>query len=379
VAQPVAQVFTVIGPDGDEFGQDTDRALCEDTAAELGVGARVVDSQGETVFTVQPKPQVEPEPEPRKETMAEKLARLKAEKAVQVKPEVESAPASVIPVVNPLRIVHNAEDGTVLYGTAKGDGANDIVKPHGWRYHFRKDEKVGIWYIVASKGFRSQDDKIEATVAALKAAGFSVDVEIDNEDPFTGNGLPVKLTAAQREQLRAQEKARRVEAARQAKEAAEAARKAAEAEVQLRGLEVFAAVVSGATAQVPVVAEPRKATRSRKATRKPSLELEGLASVPGAMWWRMAVKDGISPKDTATAVRRALKTVVDAHATGDEEDLKIEVRLHKGSRTLLIAAVLPERESGSVDADLVDVQCPAAASLFAQGVGAIVERHSDFS
>lgn len=386
-SQPQEQVYRVMS-DGEVFGETPDLQEAKDVAQELG-DATVVDSAGVQVF---PEAKSEPE-QPKVETLKEKLARKLAEKraaeqqaAPAAKPEPEPEPEVTVP--EPLRIVHDSQYGTTVYGTAKGDGANGVLKPLGWRFFFRKDEGIGVWYIDRSKGYAADMGKIQAAREALERAGFEVELDIATvgED---GQPFPVKLTAEQRKAQKAAEQAERRAAAASAREAAAAARAAAAPAVEMPGLELFAEAAVSIAA--PEAAKPVK--RQTRRSRKPSLPLEGLASVEGALWWRVGVREGVSPKDTATAVRRALRTVVEAHHVEDEEDLKVEVRLHKGSRTLLIGAVLPEREMVGVDPKLLDAQIPGVASLLATverqvpgsgdveyviGVGSMVESHSDF-
>jgi hypothetical protein len=378
--------FGVFGPDGEEFGTDDDLASCIEVVAELGAGYVVRDSGGALVHPLPvTEPEPEPEPEPVKETLKEKLARVRAQKAA----EQQSAPAAPAPsepeLTAPaaLRIVHDGEYGTTVYGTVKGDGANEVLKPLGLRYFFRKEEQIGVWYIQGSKGYQADQDKILAIREALVGAGFEVELEIHETDA-DGQAFPVKLTKAQRDAQLAAERAERKAAAQVAADKAAADRAAAE-QVLMRmpGLEAFAAAAASLSAPAPAApaaAAPAAVKRTRRTTaaRKPSTELEGLATAEGALWWRMAVKDGVSAKETATAVRQALRTVTEAHDVDGEERLNIEVRLHKATRTLLIAAVLPERDTATIERKLVEVQVPGVASIMVPAVGSLVESHSDF-
>ena len=75
-----------------------------------------------------------------------------------------------------LTITHTHEEGTLITGTAKGDGTAETLKAHRWRW----GRSIGAWYIPHSRDKAAQVRRIEATAAALAEAGFSVAVEIDD-------------------------------------------------------------------------------------------------------------------------------------------------------------------------------------------------------
>lgn len=74
-----------------------------------------------------------------------------------------------------LTLSHTIADGTLLAGTEPGDGAVEVVKPLGWRW----GSGIGSWYVPRSRDHAPRRDLIERTAAALRGAGFVVDVEID--------------------------------------------------------------------------------------------------------------------------------------------------------------------------------------------------------
>lgn len=74
-----------------------------------------------------------------------------------------------------LTITHTHAEGTLIDGTAKGDGTNVILKENGWRW----SSQLGSWYIRSSRDRQPQQWKIEATKAALEAAGHTVALELD--------------------------------------------------------------------------------------------------------------------------------------------------------------------------------------------------------
>jgi hypothetical protein len=75
-----------------------------------------------------------------------------------------------------ITISHNHEDGTLVYGTSKGDGVYEILKDHGFRW-FPSIAMIGI------RGSRDRMAKtwiINGAAEALRNAGHEVTVEIDN-------------------------------------------------------------------------------------------------------------------------------------------------------------------------------------------------------
>lgn len=75
-----------------------------------------------------------------------------------------------------IEIIHTAADGTLVCGTARGDGANTILKTAGFRW-FRT---LGAWGIAGSRDRQPDMAKIEHAAAALRDAGHTVTLEIDS-------------------------------------------------------------------------------------------------------------------------------------------------------------------------------------------------------
>lgn len=75
-----------------------------------------------------------------------------------------------------ITISHNHAEGTILSGSRKGDGVWEIVRLHG----FRGSREVGL-YIRGSRDRDAQTWRIEAAATALRAAGFEVTVDIDDQ------------------------------------------------------------------------------------------------------------------------------------------------------------------------------------------------------
>lgn len=75
-----------------------------------------------------------------------------------------------------LNITHTHEAGTVIEGTAKGDGTAEILKANRWRW----GRSISAWYVPNSRDRLPQDHVITRTAAALEAAGFELaPLEID--------------------------------------------------------------------------------------------------------------------------------------------------------------------------------------------------------
>ncbi|GGS84941.1 hypothetical protein GCM10010156_49450 [Planobispora rosea] len=82
------------------------------------------------------------------------------------------------PTKKTIRIVHTRAEGTLIKGSRKGDGVWDIVKRRG----FRSSRYVGL-YIPNSRDRAAKRWIIEDVAAALRAAGFTVAIDIDDIMP----------------------------------------------------------------------------------------------------------------------------------------------------------------------------------------------------
>lgn len=112
-----------------------------------------------------------------------------------------------------LTITHSHAEGTLIEGTAKGDGTNEILKANRWRY----SRLVG-WYVPRSRDRQPNARTIGATAAALREAGHDVTVAIDN---VVRDVATVEAERLEREEARAELTATR---ATNASNRAEAAR-----------------------------------------------------------------------------------------------------------------------------------------------------------
>jgi hypothetical protein len=75
-----------------------------------------------------------------------------------------------------ITIRHTHVDGTLVYGTSKGDGTAEVLKTHRFRW-FRS---IGLWGVAQSRDRPAKRGLIDWAAEALRGAGFEVTVEIDD-------------------------------------------------------------------------------------------------------------------------------------------------------------------------------------------------------
>lgn len=75
-----------------------------------------------------------------------------------------------------LKITHTHAEGSLVDGTRRGDSSSEILKAQRWRW----SRNLESWYIPQSRDRRAKLTQINATAAALRAAGFDVEVDIDD-------------------------------------------------------------------------------------------------------------------------------------------------------------------------------------------------------
>jgi hypothetical protein len=75
-----------------------------------------------------------------------------------------------------LVITHTPEAGTLIDGTAKGDGTAPILKRCGWRW----GRSISTWYLAHSRDRRPKLHIITRTQAELTRAGYDVSLDIDD-------------------------------------------------------------------------------------------------------------------------------------------------------------------------------------------------------
>lgn len=115
-----------------------------------------------------------------------------------------------------LSITHTAAEGTLIDGTARGDGSAEILKRHGWRW----GGSISCWYVPRSRDHAARRREIDATADQLRAAGFTVEVTID--DTYR-SAAEVEATTTVRQEERATRLADSAERKGAAAEAADAA------------------------------------------------------------------------------------------------------------------------------------------------------------
>lgn len=82
-----------------------------------------------------------------------------------------------------LTITHTHEAGTLIEGTAKGDGTADVLKRVGWRW----GRSIAAWYVPNSRDHLPNGYKINRTVQALETAGYEVTTELSTEHRTTAD------------------------------------------------------------------------------------------------------------------------------------------------------------------------------------------------
>lgn len=73
-------------------------------------------------------------------------------------------------------ITHTREAGTLIEGTAKGDGSNAVLKAAGWRW----SRSLGTWYVPHTRDRAARRHLINDTAEQLREAGFAVEIEIND-------------------------------------------------------------------------------------------------------------------------------------------------------------------------------------------------------
>lgn len=95
-----------------------------------------------------------------------------------------------------LTITHTPADGTVLDGTARGDGTAPLLKSNGWRW----SHNLGAWYLPQSRDRLPKTWVIDRTLHALTDAGHEATVDVDTTARPT---VEVEAAKAERQELRA--------------------------------------------------------------------------------------------------------------------------------------------------------------------------------
>lgn len=127
-----------------------------------------------------------------------------------------------------LHVTHTRAEGTLLDGTARGDGTADLLKGHGWRW----SRELGQWYVPRTRERGAPRERIEATIRSLGGFGFEVTVELDDAPRSV---VEVEAAHTARQVVRAERLADRARRAEHRALVAEAAMRAAEERVPTGG------------------------------------------------------------------------------------------------------------------------------------------------
>lgn len=92
-----------------------------------------------------------------------------------------------------LTITHAHADGTLIDGTARGDGTAEVLKANGWRW----SRNLGAWYLPNSRDRLPTMWKIDRTATALRNAGHTVELAIDTTSRPTAEVEAEKAARAQ--------------------------------------------------------------------------------------------------------------------------------------------------------------------------------------
>lgn len=96
-----------------------------------------------------------------------------------------------------LTITHTRADGTLIDGTSRGDGTNEILKANRWRW----SRFLGSWFVPHSRDNSAKMHVINPTAQALREAGFSVELDINDSARPTAE---VEADKAERAEARAE-------------------------------------------------------------------------------------------------------------------------------------------------------------------------------
>lgn len=114
-----------------------------------------------------------------------------------------------------ITITHTAAEGTLIDGTARGDGTNEILK----RLGFRWSSTLGTWYLRGSRDRAPRTETIAGAAEQLRTAGYEVRVDVDSTPRSTAE---VEADRRDRAAARIARLSSRAEQAREAEAHAEA-------------------------------------------------------------------------------------------------------------------------------------------------------------
>jgi len=97
-----------------------------------------------------------------------------------------------------LTISHDADDGTVVRGTQRGDGSRTVLRTYGLKW----GSQLGAWYLPNSRARSANRQVVDALAGALGAAGFGVDVAVADVSIADAEQARARLSADRAERLR---------------------------------------------------------------------------------------------------------------------------------------------------------------------------------
>lgn len=106
-----------------------------------------------------------------------------------------------------LTISHTPEEGTLIEGTTKGDGAADVLKAHGWRW----GRSIAAWFIPRSRDTAPKRHVIDPSARALEDAGFTVELDLDERRRSTADVEADKIARQEQRAEAMAEKAQRLQ------------------------------------------------------------------------------------------------------------------------------------------------------------------------
>ncbi|MFD7161568.1 DUF3560 domain-containing protein [Kribbella sp. NPDC059898] len=109
-----------------------------------------------------------------------------------------------------IRLTHSHAEGTLAEGTTRGDGSAEVFKAQRWRW----SRLLGMWHVPRSRDRLAKLWEINAAKQALEAAGFVVEVDVDEQSPRSVEQREADLAeSAEARAARLQNRAQRQRAA----------------------------------------------------------------------------------------------------------------------------------------------------------------------
>lgn len=97
-----------------------------------------------------------------------------------------------------LTITHNADQGTLVTGTARGDASRTVLRTYGLKW----SGQLGAWYVPKSRARAADHQLVDALAEALRTAGFTVDVQLAVVSVADAEQTRARLSADRADRLR---------------------------------------------------------------------------------------------------------------------------------------------------------------------------------